>query len=244
VREEQRQGRRVLVYITHTASRDISPRLESVLTAAGYRVATLKSDTTSADRREEWVARAVKQGLDVLLVHPRLVQTGLDLVDFPTIVWYEVEYSVYTMRQASRRSWRIGQRLPVRVIYFAYSGTLQAQALGLVAKKLKSSLAVEGELVEEGLATHGDQGDDLLLSLARSLTDRVDSNVGSLEALFAGVRQIEGEIETALRPEDIAPEVEPVDERPRLVPQRESELEPMPVSVNRELREGEQLRLL
>lgn len=125
-------------------------RLESVLSGAGFRVATLKSDTVSADRREEWLARRVKQGLDVFLVHPRLVQTGLDLVDFPSIVWYEVEYSVYTMRQASRRSWRIGQRLPVQVVYFAYSGTLQAQALALVAKKLQSSLAVEGELVRRG----------------------------------------------------------------------------------------------
>jgi hypothetical protein len=88
VRRERLEGRRVLVYITHTASRDISPRLESVLGGAGYRVATLKSDTVSADRREEWLVRRVKQGLDVLLVHPRLVQTGLDLVDFPTIVWY------------------------------------------------------------------------------------------------------------------------------------------------------------
>ncbi len=244
MREERRQGRRVLVYITHTASRDISPRLERVLTDAGYRVATLKSDTVPADRREDWVARAVKQGLDVLLVHPKLVQTGLDLVDFPTIVWYEVEYSVYTMRQASRRSWRIGQRLPVRVIYFAYTGTLQAQALALVAKKLKSSLAVEGELVEEGLASHGDEGDDLLLSLARSLTERVDSNVGSLEALFAGVRQTEGEIETALRPDDIAPEVEPVDDRPKLMLPREPDAAPVVVGVNKNARDGEQLRLL
>jgi hypothetical protein len=244
VREERRQGRRVLVYITHTARRDISPRLEWVLTDAGYRVAILKSDTVSADRREDWVARAVKQGLDVLLVHPKLVQTGLDLVEFPTIVWYEVEYSVYTMRQASRRSWRIGQRQPVRVIYFAYTGTLQAQALALVAKKLKSSLAVEGELVEQGLATHGDQGEDMLLSLARSLTERVDSSVGSLEALFAGVRQAEGDIETALRPDDIAPEAEPVDEKPKLMLPREPDAEPAPVSVNKDAREGEQLRLL
>lgn len=206
VRRERLEGRRVLVYITHTATRDISPRLESVLTEAGFRVATLKSDTVSADRREEWLARRVKQGLDVLLVHPRLVQTGLDLVDFPTIAWYEVEYSVYTMRQASRRSWRIGQRLPVQVVYFAYSGTLQAQALALVAKKLQSSLAVEGELVEEGLAAHGDEGEDLLLSLARSLTERVEASEDSLEGLFAGVRQAETEVESALRPDDLAPE--------------------------------------
>ncbi len=223
VRRERLQGRRVLVYITHTATRDISPRLESVLRGAGFRVATLKSDTVSADRREEWVDRRVKEGLDVLLVHPRLVQTGLDLVDFPTIVWYEVEYSVYTMRQASRRSWRIGQRLPVQVVYFAYRGTLQAQALALVAKKLQSSLAVEGELVEEGLASFGDEGDDLLMALARSLTERVEASEDSLEGLFAGVRQTEQEVEAALRPEDMTPEEpEPEPEpAPFALPERE-----------------------
>jgi len=110
------------------------------------------------------------------------------------------------MRQASRRSWRIGQRLPVQVVYFAYSGTLQAQALALVAKKLQSSLAVEGELVEEGLAAHGDDGEDLLLSLARSLTERVEASEDSLEGLFAGVRQTEQDVESALRPDDLAPE--------------------------------------
>lgn len=248
VQQERLQGRRVLVYITHTASRDITPRLESVLGEASYRVTTLKSDTVSADRREEWVARKVKQGVDVLLVHPRLVQTGLDLVDFPTIVWYEVEYSVYTMRQASRRSWRIGQRLPVQVIYFAYEGTLQAQALALVAKKLKSSLAVEGELVEEGLATHGDDGEDLLLSLARSLTDQVEATGDSLEGLFAGVRRAELEVETALRPDDLMPEAEREPQPIRwFAPQR------LPVAATAfaaaadfptESAEGEQLRLL
>jgi hypothetical protein len=206
VRRERLEGRRVLVYVTHTATRDISPRLESVLRAAGFRVATLKSDTVSADRREEWVERRVKEGLDVLLVHPKLVQTGLDLVQFPTICWYEVEYSVYTMRQASRRSWRIGQRLPVQVVYLAYRGTLQAQALALVAKKLQSSLAVEGELVEEGLASFGDEGDDLLMALARSLTEQVEASEDSLEGLFASVRRAEREVEATLRPEDLIPE--------------------------------------
>jgi len=188
VEDEKRRGRRVLVYVTHTASRDITSRLESVLHQAGHRVANLKADTVPPERREDWVAQRVKAGLDVLLVHPRLVQTGLDLVDFPTIVWQEVEYSVYTMRQASRRSWRIGQRRPVRVVYLAYRGTLQAQALTLVAKKLKASLAVEGELGDDGLSTFGDDGEDLLMALARSLTERVESSDESLEGLFADVR--------------------------------------------------------
>jgi hypothetical protein len=198
VETEKREGRRVLVYITHTASRDISARLESVLQEAGHRVANLKADTVPPERREEWVAQRVKGGLDILLVHPRLVQTGLDLIDFPTIVWQEVEYSVYAMRQASRRSWRIGQRRPVRVVYLAYRGTLQAQALTLVAKKLKASLAVEGELGDDGLATFGDDGEDLLMALARSLTEQVEASDDSLEGLFAGLRDSARELEASL----------------------------------------------
>ena len=39
------------------------------------------------------------------------VQTGLGLVEVFRITWFETDYSVYTitMRQASRRSWRIDQ---------------------------------------------------------------------------------------------------------------------------------------
>ncbi len=51
----------------------------------------------------------------------------------------------------------------------AYRNTLQADALTLVAQKRQSSLAVEGELPEDGLAAYGDAGDDLMLALARKI---------------------------------------------------------------------------
>ena len=38
----------------------------------------------------------------------------------------------------------------------AYRNAIQADALKLVARKLQNSLAVEGELPEEGLAAYGD----------------------------------------------------------------------------------------
>ena len=41
------------------------------------------------------MAKRVEEGADVLVCHPRMVQTGLDLVDFPTIVWFETEVSVF-----------------------------------------------------------------------------------------------------------------------------------------------------
>ena len=109
VAAERLEGRRVLVYATHTGTRDITERMSDILTRHGFRAAVMKADAVAPDRREAWVEQKVKEGIDVLICHPRLVQTGLDLIDFPTIVWAETDYSVYTMRQASRRSWRIGQ---------------------------------------------------------------------------------------------------------------------------------------
>ena len=165
VARERMSGRRVLVYVTHTGTRDITGRMQAFLTRHGFRAAVMKADQVAPDKREAWVAKQVAQGVDVLICHPRLVQTGLDLIDLPTIVWFETDYSVYTMRQASRRSWRIGQTEPVKVVFMAYRHALQADALKLVAQKLQASLAVEGELPEDGLAAHGDEGDDLMLAL-------------------------------------------------------------------------------
>ena len=171
-----------------------------------------QADAVAPERREAWVAQRVEEGVDVLVCHPRLVQTGLDLVEFPTICWYETDYSVYTMRQASRRSWRIGQTEPVQVVFMAYRNTLQADALQLVAKKLQSSLAVEGELPEDGLAAYGDDGDDLMLALARKIVAG-DEDADSVESVFAQAQQVAAEAEALLvdaewrAPEPVAAEV-------------------------------------
>ena len=82
VAAERLQGRKVLVYATHTGTRDITERMDRFLTEHGFRVAVLKADTVASDRREAWVEEKVKLGIDVLICHPRLVQTGLDLIDF------------------------------------------------------------------------------------------------------------------------------------------------------------------
>ena len=199
VAAERLEGRRVLVYATHTGTRDVTERMDDILTRHGFRVAVMKADAVAPDRREAWVADRVKQGIDVLICHPRLVQTGLDLIDFPTICWEETDYSVYVMRQASRRSWRIGQTRPVKVVFMAYRGTLQSDALKLVAKKLQSSLAVEGELPEDGLAAYGDEGDDIMLALARKIVNgEEEEQEESVEEAFAQVRDAEAVSEELL----------------------------------------------
>ena len=168
----------------------------------------MKAEAVAPGKREAWVADRVKKWLDVLICHPRLVQTGLDLIDFPTIIWGEADYSVYVIRQASRRSWRIGQTRPVKVVYMSYRNTLQADALKLVAKKMQSSLAVEGELPEDGLAAYGDDGDDLMMALARKIVldhDRGlvsvaedENETETVEEVFAQARDAEATAEELL----------------------------------------------
>ena len=200
VAAERMEGRRVLVYATHTGTRDITGRMEDILTRHGFRVAVMKADAVAPEKREAWVADRVEQGIDVMVCHPRLVQTGLDLIDFPTLIWFETDYSVYVSRQASRRSWRIGQTLPVKVVYMSYRNTLQADALKLVAKKLQSSLAVEGELPEDGLAAYGDDGDDLMMALARRIVsgEEAADETETVEEVFAQARDAESEAEELL----------------------------------------------
>ncbi len=197
VAQERMAGRRVLVYATHTATRDITGRLQTLLERHGFRAAVMKADRVEPKQREAWVAHRVEQGIDVLICHPRLVQTGLDLIQFPTICWYETDYSVYTMRQASRRSWRIGQTRPVKVVFMAYRNTLQADALKLVAQKLQSSLAVEGELPEDGLAGYGDSGDDLMMALARKLVSG-DAEDEPVEDIFRQAQEIAAQADQLL----------------------------------------------
>jgi len=156
LRKERREGHRCLVFATYTGEHDVPFRLEQVLRREGFRVAVMRA-TVPTDRREAWIADRLREGVDVVLCHPRLVQTGLDLPAFPTIYFYETGYSLYTLRQASRRSWRIGQHRNVRVKFVHYLDTLQERCLRLMGKKLMVALAVEGKFTGEGLQDAGDE---------------------------------------------------------------------------------------
>ena len=200
VAAERMEGRRVLVYATHTGTRDITERMDDILTRHGFRVAVMKADAVAPERREAWVAQKVEEGIDVLICHPRLVQTGLDLIDFPTLVWFETDYSV-VHDETGVASVMAHRPDPARqgCVHELSRNTLQADALKLVAKKLQSSLAVEGELPEDGLAAYGDDGDDLMMALARRIVSGDEEDeTETVEEVFAQARDAESEAEELL----------------------------------------------
>jgi hypothetical protein len=167
VKAEVARGRRCQIYAVYTQKRDVTRRLECILTNEGVRIAVLTTDVPP-ESREGWYERQLRSGVQAVVCHPKLVQTGLDLIEFPTILFYETGYSIYVLRQASRRSWRIGQRLPVKVKYLHYAETMQESCLRLMGKKLLVSLAMEGKFSSEGLQAINDE-DDILMAMAREL---------------------------------------------------------------------------
>lgn len=167
-KKEKAEGRRVLAYTVYTGTRDTTWRLKSLLEQEGLKVAVLRASVDTS-RREDWIAEQLDRGIDVLLTNPDLVKTGLDLLEFPTIVFMQSGFNVYTLQQASRRSWRIGQKLPVKVIYLGHAGTSQMTCLALMARKILVSQSTSGDVPESGLDVLNQDGDSVEVALARQL---------------------------------------------------------------------------
>lgn len=185
VRAERDQGRKTLIYLRQTGTRDIQYRIDKILKDAGLRALVLTS-SVEARKREAWIAGKV-YGIDALIVNPRLVETGLDLVAFSNVVFYEIEYSLYTLWQALRRVWRPGQTQKVKAVFAIYNNAMEARALALMGQKMKAGQTLYGDEVG-GAIVPEDEG-DLLLKLAREALNKAD--IPDLQSLFAENCQVE-----------------------------------------------------
>jgi SNF2 family DNA or RNA helicase len=201
---EKALGHRVAVFLEHTGTRDLIPTLVEKIEAVGLNPLILRSTAVKPEKREAWLKEQLQEGdYDCLICNPRLVQTGLDLIEFPTIIFFQSGYSVFTLRQASRRSWRIGQDKPVRVFYLGYSATMQNRALSLMAQKMETSLAVEGELTDKGLAALSESENSILYEMARALAG--EETADNVENAWSAYKQQEVKAQLTLDAPD--PEV-------------------------------------
>lgn len=190
VRRARTAGRRCFVYAVYTGKKDVAGRLASLLETAGIRTAVLRAGHPAPADREAWIEARLREGVWAVVANPELVKTGLDLLAFPEIVFYETGYSIYTLRQAARRSWRIGQARPVRVTFLAYHETMQEAALRLMGQKLRASLALEGKFSEEGLLAMCESS-DITLELAKALVEGMDG-LESAEAAWRSMARAGG----------------------------------------------------
>ena len=186
--DQRAQGRQSWVFATYTDKHPVLERLRQVVTAAGLRAKVLHAEQVPTRSRSAWIAQHAP-AVDVMISHPQPVGTGLTLFDpqgrhnFSTLIFYETGYDIFALRQASRRSWRIGQRQPCDVHFLYYAATMQARAMDLMARKLEASLALEGQFSAEGLAAMAGDGGSLAMELAKSLVENID--FGNAERTWA-----------------------------------------------------------
>ena len=166
-KNELAHGRKVLMFVTYTGL-GTSAALEKVLAdgLGRYKVQALPASVEPA-KREKWIK---DHPCDVLICNPELVKTGLDLLEFPTIVFFQTTYNVFTLKQAARRSWRIGQEKDVKVYFLVYKDTPQQKALELISKKVAAANSLEGRFSEsEDLAALAEDESNLQLAMAKAI---------------------------------------------------------------------------
>lgn len=189
-KSELAQGRKCAIYVSFTGEHDVRPKIIAMLKREGIRAVGMP-DTVKPEAREDWIAKHIHE-IDVLVVHPKRVMTGLDLVQFPSLMWYQVGYSTHVLRQASARARRPTQTQACKVFFFYYEGTIQEQALALMGEKEAASQALEGTFDVAALKNmmNGGQNDDIMAALANRLGSR-----GSAKAAWAKMQQAERDAE-------------------------------------------------
>jgi SNF2 family DNA or RNA helicase len=178
VRAELAQNRRCLVYLRQTGTRDIRPRLVQVLAQAGIQAQVL-SESIEPRRREAWLK---KHRSPVLITNPKLVETGLDLVEYSTAIFFEPDYSLYCLWQACRRVWRLGQTQPVKVFYVVYVDTMEDLALRLIGQKMAAAQLLYGEDVAGAIVP--DMDDNLVVQLVNAIKAGEHEQLKKVDGLF------------------------------------------------------------
>ena len=118
IQDKINNGEKVLVYYNTVNTTDLGEHLRAFLCSEDIKAFELRANV-KAEKRMEYITKEVNKGAQVMITNPSLVETGLDLLDFTTIVFFQVGYNLSTMRQASRRSWRLSQTKDIQV-YFIY----------------------------------------------------------------------------------------------------------------------------
>jgi hypothetical protein len=189
---QARQGRRMLVFVEHTQKLDLlddlRAKIEQLSAEAGMpvKVAVLRSTTVKPGERAAWFAARERDGTNVVLCHPGLVETGLNLIGWPEIVFAEPTYSLYRAMQARKRAYRPTQTRDCNVTWLCYADTMIAQALDIIGSKATAATLLNGDTLSSGLLQI-DPGMSILQELAkRVLDDRTPAvSAADLSARFA-----------------------------------------------------------
>jgi len=79
IKAQLARARKCQVYAVYTTKHDVIARLEDLLRAEGIRAGVLRA-SVPPHRREAWYREQLRRGIDVAICHPKIVETGLDIL--------------------------------------------------------------------------------------------------------------------------------------------------------------------
>ncbi len=236
VGKELSENRNCVIYAEYTASdtTNVLPRLKSLLMKqlglGEEEVVTLRSSSPSAEKRERWMHDRAARGMKVMICNPRLCETGLDfcwkekgkIYNYPTLIFYQCGYSLFTEWQAAGRSWRLNQREECRTYYLAYSGTVQQAILQVLGEKKAAASAIQGKFSADGLASMA-KGVDTQLRIAQIMKEMDDDSGNRLQEMFDVIsdKKDDSEYGSCQKMKLLNEIINMVDEKPELVNQHQ-----------------------
>lgn len=167
-KERKTNGEKMLIYVEYTNKLEIAQRLVKLLRDNGISAIHMDNSIKQGERQNWLIRQAQENNIDAVVVNPSLIDVGLNLLDYTTIIFYEISTQVTKIRQASQRSNRINQEHPVTVYFMYYKNTIQEDMLGAISQKLKASKAIEGDFSESALQNMTEDT-DILTKLVNSL---------------------------------------------------------------------------
>nr|WP_281721312.1 hypothetical protein [Nitrosomonas nitrosa] len=176
LKEELAAGRPCVVYLRQTATKDIQPRIESLIRQhVPGAVPYILKNTVQAERREKVIEGQIAAGVNVVVCNPELVKTGLDLIYFPTLIFWEITFNLGTMMQAAARAYRLNQTHKHCKTYYIFAeGTMEHTAVQLMSRKQRAAKLLTGDIGLTGLdaLTEGESGfeEALLDAIAKDET--------------------------------------------------------------------------
>jgi ribosomal protein S27AE len=149
IQEKLKEGRKCLVFTDFTGGHSkyqegeiISERLNRLLTEQDIKAKTLKASIKPIDRMDYINKYSDTQ---VWITNPILVKEGLDLIDYPIIIFYNFDYDPLKIQQSSRRAYRSIQTIDCETYYFYYKNSVEEKVMKSITLKKVEMSAIEGK---------------------------------------------------------------------------------------------------
>ena len=119
----------------------INDRLCRILKENGINAKCLKRNIKPADR-EKYIKD--NSNIDVWISNPILVSVSLDLLNFPSLIFYNMDYNPLKINQSAHRSYRANQEQDCETYYF-YTDGIEEKIFKSVMLKIIEAKAIQGE---------------------------------------------------------------------------------------------------